>query len=159
MREIKEKITTNELIVKREDKGKTLVILTHEEYKQKVNTFIQDKQFTLINNNPTQHYQKIIKQTLKQCNDIIPKENIWKYRNMNPIAPNLHATIKLHKPGTPIRPVINWKNAPAYKLAIQLTNTLQNYLHLPYTYNIHNSVHLITDLNTIELNKNIRMFL
>jgi hypothetical protein len=76
MREIKEKITTNELIVTRADKGKTLVILTQEEYKQKVNTFIQDNQFTLISNNPTQHYQKIIKETLKQSNGIIPKENM-----------------------------------------------------------------------------------
>jgi hypothetical protein len=75
---------------------------------------------------------------------------------MNPTAPNLHATIKLHKPNTPLRPEINWKNAPAYKLAIHLTTTLQNYLHLPYTYNVHNSIHLITDLKTIELNKNIR---
>jgi hypothetical protein len=36
---------------------------------------------------------------------------------MNPTPPTLHATIKLHKPGTPIRAIINWKNPPAYELA------------------------------------------
>jgi hypothetical protein len=49
--------------------------------------------------------------------NIIPKENKWKYTNMNPMATNLHATIKLHKQNTPIRPITNWRNAPAYKLA------------------------------------------
>jgi hypothetical protein len=39
------------------------------------------------------------------------KENMWKYTNMNPIASNLHATMKLHKPKTPVRPIVNWKNA------------------------------------------------
>jgi hypothetical protein len=38
--------------------------------------------------------------------------------------------IKLHKPNTPITPIINWKNAPAYELTNQLTKTLHNYLNL-----------------------------
>jgi sugar (pentulose or hexulose) kinase len=56
--------------------------------------------------------------------------------NMNLTAPDLHATIKLHKHNTPIRPIINWKNAPTYKLAKQLSKTLHNYLQLPQTYNV-----------------------
>jgi hypothetical protein len=58
-REIKNKITIKELTITKEDKGKTLVILTQEEYRHNVNNFIQDNQFTIINNNPTQHYQKV----------------------------------------------------------------------------------------------------
>jgi hypothetical protein len=42
----------------------------------------------------------MVKQTLKQCNNIIQKEHRWKYTHMNPVAPNLHATIKLHKQNT-----------------------------------------------------------
>jgi hypothetical protein len=76
---------------------------------------------------------------------------------MNPIAPNLYATIKLHKENMPIRPIINWKNAPAYEIAKQVSRTLHNYLQLPYTYNIQNSIQLMTDLKTIELNKDTRL--
>jgi hypothetical protein len=76
---------------------------------------------------------------------------------MNPMAPSLHATIKLHKPNTPIKPIVNWKNAPAYEIAEQLTNTLHNYLYLPYTYNACNSKHLMTELKTIELNSVMRV--
>jgi sugar (pentulose or hexulose) kinase len=72
---------------------------------------------------------------------------------MNPIAPNLYAAIKLHKENKPIRPIINWKNVPTYKLAKQLSKTLHNYLQLPYTYNIQNSIHLMTDLKPLNYTK------
>jgi hypothetical protein len=75
---------------------------------------------------------------------------------MNPIAPTLHGTIKLHKPNTPIRPIINWKNAPAYGLAKKLSKLLQYPLKLPKVYNIRNSILLMTDLQTIDINENIR---
>jgi hypothetical protein len=103
---IKNIINENKLIITKADKGKTLVILTHKEYKWKINNFIQDNHFTKSNKNPTQQFQKAIKQTLKQCNNVIQKDK-WKHVNMNPTAPNLHGTIKLHKPNTPIRPIIN----------------------------------------------------
>jgi hypothetical protein len=45
---------------------------------------------------------------------------------MNPTALNLHATIELHKGNTPIRPIIDWENAPAYELAKHLAKTLQS---------------------------------
>jgi hypothetical protein len=108
-------------------------------------------------NNPTQHYQQIIKQTLKQCNNVIQKENIWKYTNMNPTAPNLRATIKLHKPNTPVRPIINLENTPAYEIVEHLTETLHSCVHLPYTYNVHNSIQLMADLQVVELNKDVRI--
>jgi hypothetical protein len=154
---IKNELTTNKLVITKADKGKTLVILTQEEYKRKINNFIQDNQYTPINNNPTQQYHKIIKHTLEQCSSIKQEENVWKYTNMNPQTPNLYATIKLHKPDTPIRPAVNWKDAPAYELAKQLTKTLHNHLNLLYTYNVSNSIHLITDLKTIQININTRI--
>jgi hypothetical protein len=139
MTDIKHKLSTNNLIITKADKVKTVVILTQDEYKQKVYNFIHNNKFTATNNNPTQHYQKIINQTLKESNNSIQKDTIWRYTNMNPASPSLHATIKLHKPNMPIRPVINWRNEPSYELAKHLTKTLHNHLHLPYTYNIQNS--------------------
>jgi hypothetical protein len=76
---------------------------------------------------------------------------------MNFIVASLHATIKLHKPNTSIRPIINWKTAPAYELAKQLTKTLHNYLNFPYTYNLRISNHLITELKIIQLNNGRRI--
>jgi hypothetical protein len=39
---------------------------------------------------------------------------------MNPTAPNLQATIKLHKQNTPIRLVVNWKNSHAYNVKVKV---------------------------------------
>jgi hypothetical protein len=52
-------MSTNKLTITRADKGNTVVMSTVEEYKQKVENFIHDNQFTVISNNPTQHYQKL----------------------------------------------------------------------------------------------------
>jgi hypothetical protein len=62
------------------------------------------------------------------------------------------ATIKLHKQDMPIRPIIDWTNAPPHALSKHLSQMLHNYLHLPYIYNIRNSVYLITDLQSMEIN-------
>jgi hypothetical protein len=77
---------------------------------------------------------------------------------MNPEAPNRHAKIKLQKQDMPIKTIINYTKAPAYGLSKYLSQTLRRYLHLEYVYNIRNSIHLITDLQSMEINKNMRMF-
>jgi hypothetical protein len=154
---IKNKISKNKLAITKADKGKTLVILTQDEYKHEVKSFIKDIHFIKINNDPNQEHQKIVKQTLKQSNNIIQKEHSWRYTNMNPIAQNLHATIKLHKQNTPIRPIINWKKCPCIRISKTTIKTLSNYLQLPYTYNVQNSVQLMTDLQGIEINKTMKL--
>jgi hypothetical protein len=58
---------------------------------------------------------------------------------------------------TPIRTIINWKNAPAYELAKHLSKTLHSCLYLPCTYNVRNSIHLMADLQAVELNKDMRL--
>jgi hypothetical protein len=51
--------------------------------------------------------------------------NIYKHETM---APNLHATVKLLKQSTPIRPLINWKSVLTNELVKYLTETLCRYL-------------------------------
>jgi hypothetical protein len=49
---------------------------------------------------------------LNKCNKIITTNNKWMYINMNPRAPQIHGTIKLHKQDRPIRPIVNWREKP-----------------------------------------------
>jgi len=56
---------------------------------------------------------------------------------------------KIHKEDAPIRPIVNRKNAPAYKLAKMLYKKFEIYIALPYTFNVRNAVHLINDLMEI----------
>jgi hypothetical protein len=71
-----------------------------------------------------------------------------KYKNLNPSAPSIKGLIKLHKPDQPIRKVVNWKNAPAYKLSRSLTQKIKELSPLPYPFNVRNSTQLIQELKT-----------
>jgi hypothetical protein len=75
---------------------------------------------------------------------------------MNPSAPCLHSTIKLHKHDEPIWPIVNWKNCPAYKVAKHLNKILQDTLQLPHTFNEKNSnalIHTLTQTTVDEYTK------
>jgi hypothetical protein len=58
---------------------------------------------------------------------------------MNPKAPHVHDTIKLHKSDKPIRPIVNWKGSPGYKLAMHLAKLLKYTIQLPNVFNMQNS--------------------
>jgi len=85
---------------------------------------------------------------------IIQKDERWKYINLNPTAPTIRGLIKIHKEGSPIRPIVNWKNSPAYKLAKMLVKKLKIHIPLPYSFNVKNTVHLINDLLEIPYDQN-----
>jgi ribosomal protein S8 len=117
-------------MITKADKGKTIVIKYVHEYNTKVYGFINNN-FQLLSKNPTDKYQKNITNTLKQCNQITDKKQIKYLTQKKPRTSTLKAQIKQHKPGKPIRPVVNI-NAPAYKVAKHLTKTLNDYLNLSY---------------------------
>jgi len=71
--------------------------------------------------------------------------------------PALKAQLKLHETDIPIRPVINNRTAPAYKLAKHLAKILNQYITLNNHYNVTNSTNLANDLTKLEIHKNCRM--
>jgi hypothetical protein len=77
---------------------------------------------------------------------------------MNPKSPNIRGLIKFHKQNAPIRPIINWQQAPAYKIAKLLSDRLKHELKLPFTFNVINSPHIMTEIQNIEpYNQNLRL--
>jgi hypothetical protein len=119
IRNIKEKTETHNLIVTRADKGKTIVIMKQQEYTKHIEEFINENNYTLLQHNLTKQHQKTIMNTINKCNIHINKSNKHKFYKPKTEAPTLSATIKIHKNPIKIRPIVNWKNAPAYQLATQ----------------------------------------
>jgi hypothetical protein len=150
-------MTEHKLIITQAEKGKTIVIIHEQEYNTIINNFIQTNKFTDITQNPLNTHQNNIKQIIKQFPEHIPKNTQWKYYNMNPQTPNILALLKLHKTPLSVRPIVNWCNSPAYKLATYLTKILKQNIQLPYTYNIKNTPHVIKDLQDLQLNNNTRI--
>jgi len=48
---------------------------------------------------------------------------------MNLAAPTIRGTIKIHTAESPLRPIINWMNASAYKTAKVLAKKINTYIH------------------------------
>ena len=70
---------------------------------------------------------------------------------MNPSAPSIKGLIKLHKPDQPIRPVVNWQNAPAYNLSKLFTNKINYVTPLPNAFSVSNTTDLIQNLKDTPL--------
>jgi hypothetical protein len=87
---------------------------------------------------------------------MIHKDERWKYLNLNPTTPTMRGLIKFHKENTPVRPVINWINAPGYKLAKKMANVPTSYIPLPFTHNVKNTTHLMNELMDIPYDPNTK---
>jgi hypothetical protein len=87
--------------------------------------FIANNNFTLVPQDTTKRLQRIVRTAINECKDI-PKEAKWRHVSLNPTAPKIGGLIKIHKEDSPIRPVVNWKNAPAYKLARSLVKIFEH---------------------------------
>jgi transposase-like protein len=154
---IKKKLTENNAVVLKADKGNSMVIIHADEYHNKIRDFITTNKFSITNNDLTNNFQKQIRHTVNNCSTIIPKDRKWLYTSLNPSAPVIRGLPKIHKDNIPIRPVINWKQAPAYKLAKFSSQLLQTHIPLPNTFNVKNSLHLMNDLMEIPYQQDIQL--
>jgi hypothetical protein len=142
LRYVKEK----EAMVARADKGNSVVVLPTAQYETKIGDFIQKNHFITSAKDPTKSFQTHVRKVVNSSKHLIPPDSKWKYLNLNPTAPTIKGLIKLHKPEHPIRPVINWRGAPAYKLAQLFTHKIKLMAPLPNTHNLENTTDLIEKL-------------
>jgi len=133
-------------MIARADKGNSIVILPTQQYESKIKDFLHGNNFITTTKDPTNTYQTEIKNTMKQSKTLIPNDSKWKYINLNPSASSIKGLIKLHKPGMPFRPVINWRNALAYKLSRLFTHRINSIAPLPNTFNVKNTTDLLQKL-------------
>jgi hypothetical protein len=76
---------------------------------------------------------------------------------MNPSAPHIHGTIKLHKQEKSIRRIVNWIDSPGYELAKHLNTILNNTLQLPNAFNVRNTSPLAHSTKLIKVNEDTRL--
>jgi hypothetical protein len=95
---------------------------------------------------PTKNFQSHIRKAINNSKTLILRETKWKYVIINPSAPTIKGLIKIHKLDQPIRPVVNWQRAPAYKLARLFTQKIRQLAPLPNVYNVDNTKDLVSTL-------------
>jgi hypothetical protein len=142
----------------RGDKGKSMGIIEKDNLRQKVQEFITNNNFTEMATDPTNKFQKILRESHNQYNHVIHKSSIKTLTTHKPTAPRLQAKIKTHKDHYPIRPVVNSINAPSHNTAKLLKRKLTELLQLAITYNIPNSIQLakyVVELKTDTYHKRV----
>jgi len=163
LKNINSKLEKENAMVAKADKGKTCVIIYSDviiytdEYNKKFHKFLNENNFQKLQKDPTDKYQKLITKTLQHGDLIVNKKQKKYLTQKKPQPTDLRAQIKLHKTGQTIRPVVNNRNAPAYKISKLLVNKLINLLNLRNHYIVKDSTSLVNDLTKLKIEENHRM--
>jgi hypothetical protein len=157
LKNIKKKLGENHAIIAKSDKGNSTVIITVDEYNQKLHDFITSNNFNSIRSEPTNKFQTKVRELIRKSTHLIQDAQKWQNINLNPTTPTIKGLIKIHKIDHPIIPIVNRRNVPAYKLAKLFNNRIYELSPLPLVFNIKNTTHLTKSLKEITLNANSRL--
>jgi len=94
--------------------------------------FIHNNNFTITIRHLNKKFQKQLRNDIKDYQLIIHKGLKWKYINLNPSPTTIIGLIKLRKIDSPVRPIVNGKNPPTYKLVKMLYNNLEIYVRISH---------------------------
>jgi hypothetical protein len=150
IKSISEKLKENNSMIAKADKSNTVVIIKNEDYDKKVIDFIEKNEFKELKKDPTPEYNKILNNTISKCKTLSKNEKN-RLKTINPDAPNLRGQPKIHKNDIPIRPVVNYQNAPAYKISKYLNKKIQEYIIDEINYSVKNTHELISKIKDVKI--------
>lgn len=154
IRSINRKLKENECIVVKADKGNTVVVMEKKDYIQKTLDFFSSNNIVRIEKDPTPKYQDAVKKFVKNCNFLLQN---WEKRTccmMNPIMPKLRSQPKIHKDGTPIRPIVSCIDSPGYILSQKLNQFLSKNYVFTGNFMLKNTLELIEAIQEIPIPEN-----
>ena len=124
LRELKE---DKDRIVLTADKGVAMVVLDKKEYLEKAEALLAQPTYRTIDKDPTNKLKARLIQTLRRIKrDTNMGEGM--YRTMYPTSctsPKFYGLPKIHKSGTPIRPIVSSRGSVTYGVAKVLTKVLK----------------------------------
>jgi len=143
----------NDILVMPADKGRSTVVLDKEEYTQKVRGMLSDhKTYLKLDKDPTARYKsKLVAMLAKLRKDgkITETQKRYLYPTSETI-PRLYCTPKIHKPGNPLRPIVDYTGSIGYNLSRSLADLLA-----PITgktiHHVENSKALVKELKDVQL--------
>lgn len=144
---IKQKLTDNDALLCKADKGHTTVILYRDYYIAKVDSFIENNYVQPLTKDPTNAYQLKSEKLINGSKVLFTDNDIKSLGVINPKAPLLHGLPKVHKENTPIRPLVDYTTSPTYKVA----KMLREHIVLVNSFSLKNSYDLIDKTKDIKV--------
>jgi hypothetical protein len=93
-----------------------------------------ENHFQTIKTGPKNNFQNQIRKKINQCKTLIPQVSRWKCLNLNPSTRTIKSHIKIHKHNRIFRPIVNWRNAPAFELSKLFSQKINKLTTLTYTF-------------------------
>ena len=125
-RAIKELRKDKDIVILPADKGNATVVMDRTEYVSKMNLMLEDKAYTRLKKDPTSKIERKITKSIRALEDegyIGDKER----KHLSPqcsTPPRIYGLPKIHKDGTPLRPIVSAIGSPTYRLAKKLAQIL-----------------------------------
>lgn len=127
-----------DIIIRKADKSNVLVVLDKQEYKNKLDSILSDTtKFTKIKRDTTKSLKTDVNKLIAAAN----KSNKKNEPNiLNPIVGEyspgyLYGTVKTHKKGNPLRPIISQVTTPIYETAKHLNKLISPYMPAEFMLN------------------------
>lgn len=154
-KQLKAKITQENLTVTKADKGNSIVILDKEDYNKKVQDFINTNEISSLKTDPTNTHLTTLKQELNESKALFPYPQ--RFLPRNPLPPRLYGLPKIHKPAIPIRPVVSYTNTLTHRIAHKLNRDFRQHVHYTSQHTILNSVELISKIKDTPVPANAKL--
>ena len=142
----------NTKIVVTMDKGVAMVVMDRDDYHRKADALLQESTYRPIPNDPTNKYKNKLIALLKS----IKAEggiNETTYRKLYPTgagSPKFYGLPKIHKTGTPLRPIVSSIGGVTYSTSKELSRILSPLVGKS-PHHIHNNQEFIQHLKGISL--------
>ena len=147
----------NNIIISRPDKGKGVVIMDKADYNRKVNEILKDhSKFKLLTSEVFTHILKLedkLNRLLRSIKDKVLDKQTYDWLFASGSQPGiLYGLPKIHKLGTPIRPILSAIGTFNYNCAKFLVPLLSPLTTNSFT--IKNSISFAKEINSLEINPN-----
>ncbi|XP_077535913.1 uncharacterized protein LOC144148203 [Haemaphysalis longicornis] len=110
------------------DKGNAVVILNRSEYNQKLMDLLSDGDtYAAMKKDPTTRLQAKLQKLLSKIFQFVPPQQKHFYYRLpctNGSAPAIYGLAKVHKPGVPLRPIVDFTRSPLHRLSGYLHQVL-----------------------------------
>ena len=117
-----------DIVILPADKGRVTVVMDKTEYFDKMDSLVNDKRtYEELTVNPAPKLQKGLNAKLLELKkrDLLSYNLYHRLRCSAPQSPKLYGLPKLHKPQTPMRPIVSFCGSPTYQLSKHLAKTLK----------------------------------
>ncbi|PNF14821.1 hypothetical protein B7P43_G06341, partial [Cryptotermes secundus] len=134
------------------DKGNCTVVLDEIKYRDKINTLLKSGVYEPLAKDPTASVERRVQQILAQYKTVLPAEVKRKLTPYHSKPPHLYGLPKIHKPDTPLRPIVSSIGSPCYALAAFLQKILSPLAGRSGSF-VKNSGHFIELLKSVNLRR------